>query len=123
MSKQHLLILSSKSSLLSLPAIFNKHEAQAKYKMAGKLISMDWELAEETSSARFHLEGIFFQKEIVAFGCLWKEIAFGRKLGGNIVIRMEMRREFYFISSFLRIKQFSYNFVQNKTLKMPFQTI
>jgi hypothetical protein len=91
--------------------------------MAGKLISMDWELAEETSSARFHLEGIFFQKEIVAFGCLWKEIAFGRKLGGNIVIRMEMRREFYFISSFLRIKQFSYNFVQNKTLKMPFQTI
>jgi hypothetical protein len=24
---------------------------------------------------------------------LWKEIAFGRKLGGNIVIRREMRRK------------------------------
>jgi hypothetical protein len=29
---------------------------------------------------------------------IWKEIAFGRKLGGNIVIRREMRRKFYFIS-------------------------
>jgi hypothetical protein len=29
---------------------------------------------------------------------IWKEIAFGRKLEGNIVIRREMRRKFYFIS-------------------------
>jgi hypothetical protein len=29
---------------------------------------------------------------------IWKEIAFGRKLEGNIVIRREMRRKFFFIS-------------------------
>ena len=48
---------------------------------------------------RFHLEGNLnfgLWKEI------WKEIAFGMKLGGNIVIRREMRRKFYFISLFLR---------------------
>jgi hypothetical protein len=54
---------------------------------------------------------------------IWKEIAFGRKLRGNIVIRREMRRKIYFISQFQRIRQFSYNFVQKKTLKMPFPTI
>jgi hypothetical protein len=29
---------------------------------------------------------------------IWEKIAFGRKLEGNIVIRREMRRKFYFIS-------------------------
>jgi hypothetical protein len=48
---------------------------------------------------RFHLEGNFLPEG--NFGLwkeIWKEIAFGRKLGGNIVIRREMRRKFYFIS-------------------------
>jgi hypothetical protein len=39
---------------------------------------------------RFHLEGNFLPEGNLG---LWKEIAFGRKLGGNIVIRREMRRK------------------------------
>ena len=48
---------------------------------------------------RFHLEGHFLPKGNLGLRKeIWKEIAFGRKLGGNIVIRREMRRKFYFIS-------------------------
>jgi hypothetical protein len=48
---------------------------------------------------RFHLEGNFLPEG--NFGLwkeIWKEIGCGRKLGGNIVIKREMRRKFYFIS-------------------------
>jgi hypothetical protein len=52
-----------------------------------------------TQYQRFHLEENFIPEG--NFGLwkeIWKEIAFGRKLRGNIVIRKEMRRKFYFIS-------------------------
>ena len=48
---------------------------------------------------RFHLEGNFLPEgNLGLWKEIWKEMSFGRKLGGNIVIRREMRRKFYFIS-------------------------
>jgi hypothetical protein len=44
------------------------------------------------------LEGNFPEGNLGLWKEIWKEIAFGRKLGGSIVIRREMRRKFYFIS-------------------------
>jgi hypothetical protein len=50
--------------------------------------------AHALSSQRFHLEGNFLPEgNLGLWKEIWKEIAFGRKLGGNIVIRKEMRRK------------------------------
>jgi hypothetical protein len=44
------------------------------------------------------LEGNFLpERKFGPWKKIWKEIASGRKLEGNIVIRREMRRKFYFI--------------------------
>ena len=58
--------------------------------------------AEEVDSEQhFHLEGNFLPEgNLGLWKKIWKEIALGRKLGGNIVIRREMRRKSIFSHNF-----------------------
>jgi hypothetical protein len=69
---------------------------------ANKCVFFAWVCHEvSVGQQRFHLEGNFLPEgNLGLWKEIWKEIAFGKKLGGNIVIRREMRRKSIFSHNF-----------------------
>ena len=64
------------------------------YKFLAQASLMVGSASPRAPNAAFHLEGNFLPEgNLGLWKEIWKEIAFGRKLGGNIVIRREMRRK------------------------------